>query len=287
MEERKLLDYIGFINRGNKTILIILSFFLVLIIGYIDYLTGTELSLSFFYLLPVCLIAFISSFGLVVANGAFCAVVWLIALTLGGRHYSSIFSMIWNGMMRFSIYGVVGYVVIQLKYALKNQEIISNTDYLTGVANRRMFYDRFQVEMERSKRYNHPFSLIYLDIDNFKSINDKYGHAEGDDSLALIATSLKTVIRMSDIVGRIGGDEFIILLPECDKNGAKQTVNKIREIIKSESIKNLHQEITLSLGVLSLTAPKGTQDDLINKVDDLMYQVKNQGKNGVSFSDSE
>ncbi len=153
-------------------------------------------------------------------------------------------------------------------------------DFLTGLFNRRYFDEILRWEIEFSKRYKHPLSIILFDIDDFKCINDKYGHQFGDQVLKVIAELTKKHIRSSDVPARYGGEEFIILLPETDLKGAVKVAEKLRHIIETSPIDGV--KITASFGVTELL-DGDTLDSLIERADKALYQAKRQGKNKVVY----
>ncbi|NPA52718.1 MAG: diguanylate cyclase [Aquificae bacterium] len=158
---------------------------------------------------------------------------------------------------------------------LKKQAV---KDFLTGLFNRRYFEEILKWEIELSKRYNHPLSIILLDIDNFKKVNDMYGHQVGDRVLREIADVLKKNIRSSDIAARYGGEEFVILLPETDVEGAVKVAEKLRTQI--QNLKPNGIEITASFGVTKLFGDD-TVETFIKRADTALYQAKRKGKNRV------
>jgi diguanylate cyclase (GGDEF)-like protein len=160
---------------------------------------------------------------------------------------------------------------------------LATTDSLTGVYNTRTFFDMLQKEMARSRRYNRPLSLIYLDIDNFKTVNDSYGHQTGNSVLAAVAAGLRESVRRMDIVARLGGDEFSILLPETDDAAARTTVERVREILGRKTAQKGYG-VTVSLGAVTYRTIHCTADDIVRTADDLMYRVKHSGKNGALFA---
>jgi diguanylate cyclase (GGDEF)-like protein len=157
------------------------------------------------------------------------------------------------------------------------------SDSLTGVYNARSFFDLLQREMERNRRYHHPLSLIYLDIDDFKTINDTLGHQTGNSVLAAVAGALRDSVRRMDIVARLGGDEFSVLLPETDDAAVRRTVARLLDNL-SQAVAGEGWKVTLSIGVVTYRRTDCTADDIIRKADDLMYQVKRRGKDGVLFA---
>jgi len=162
---------------------------------------------------------------------------------------------------------------------------ISITDSLTSLANRRYFMYRYEEEFKRSKRMHLKFSLIMIDVDNFKLLNDTKGHMVGDMVLREVSNILKDNVRDIDFVARYGGEEFIIILPETDKSSAVYAAERIREKISVKNIKAYDEniKITLSFGVSSFPENASSLDMLLEVADKALYQSKNQGKNKVSF----
>jgi diguanylate cyclase (GGDEF)-like protein/PAS domain S-box-containing protein len=157
---------------------------------------------------------------------------------------------------------------------------LSGADPLTGIANRRKSMEELDREVERSLRYDHPFSLLMIDLDHFKSINDRFGHSVGDSVLTRFAQKVKSLLRPTDTFGRWGGEEFIILLSETDRRGALILAERIRRTIHESS---LIQEapVTASIGVASLQGGQRSRDELINAADRALYQAKEDGRNRV------
>lgn len=166
-----------------------------------------------------------------------------------------------------------------------NLRKISITDPLTGLLNRRYFEERISEEMERSKRHGQPFSLIILDIDNFKDFNDTYGHLCGDEALKNTGQMIKRCIRIIDIAARYGGEEFSIILPTTDKEDARLIGERIRDEIEKMSFMMKGTEevarLTVSLGIASYPVDASTVEELINNADRALYKAKALGKNRV------
>jgi diguanylate cyclase (GGDEF)-like protein len=157
-----------------------------------------------------------------------------------------------------------------------------NKDSMTNLNNHQRFRELLQQETARSARYFNPLSLIFADIDNFKSINDAYGHLAGDRVIRTIAGSLKSELRDSDLVARYGGEEFAIILPETEKAGAWEVAERLR--IKIDSFRIIHEDNfihpTMSFGVASLQpGANDSIDELIQMADKALYKAKKQGKN--------
>jgi len=149
--------------------------------------------------------------------------------------------------------------------------------------NSRFFYELAQMEIDRFQRYKHPFTLTYIDLDNFKAVNDQFGHSTGDQVLRTVIGSVKKHLRRTDVVARLGGDEFVLLLPETDQEPAYVVINKIRGDLLEE-MRQQNWPITFSIGVLTCRVVPNTIDELIKMADDLMYSAKHDGKNAVKYS---
>ncbi|MFQ5823116.1 MAG: diguanylate cyclase [bacterium] len=168
----------------------------------------------------------------------------------------------------------------------KNMEHVSLTDPLTGLFNRRYFENYLQNEISRARRFNHPLSLVMLDIDYFKNYNDRLGHPTGDMLLKQLANILIKTVRCSDILARYGGEEFCVILPEISQKGALSFSERLRNVVfsypfeKREIQPNRH--ITISLGTATYPSDAHMKKELIAKADIALYQAKKNGRNQVA-----
>jgi diguanylate cyclase (GGDEF)-like protein/PAS domain S-box-containing protein len=164
-------------------------------------------------------------------------------------------------------------------------EYLSRTDVLTGLINRRALADSLVYEMDRAKRYRSELSLILCDLDNFKEINDAYGHDTGDRALQTVSATLKSILRRTDIAGRYGGDEFMLILPETSLLGAESLADKILLEIRNTDLRLQDGRIvslSMSIGVAGISGPEETVDSLVKRADDAMYRSKQGGRDRVS-----
>jgi diguanylate cyclase (GGDEF)-like protein len=179
---------------------------------------------------------------------------------------------------------IIVILLTALKRALNKERELAQKDYLTGAVNSRYFYDLLQMEINRSQRYKHPFSIAYFDVDNFKAVNDQYGHTVGDEVLRNFAILARTHLRKSDVFARLGGDEFVLLLPESDQESVQVVLSKIQGNIM-EGMQRMNMPVTFSVGVLTcIDASAVTPDEILRIVDNLMYSVKRESKNDIKFS---
>ena len=174
---------------------------------------------------------------------------------------------------------------MQLMDKLQSQ---AHQDYLTGLANRRYFMDQGEAELLRARRYAKPLSLFMIDIDHFKRINDTYGHKTGDLVLQKLSDKLREVLRAIDIIGRIGGEEFAILLPETALPQACEVAERLRDGVARTSVMReagMPVSFTISIGVASLQGQEMNLDVLLNLADQALYQAKQAGRNQVRASE--
>ena len=161
--------------------------------------------------------------------------------------------------------------------------LMAHTDPLTGINNRGHFMELLELEIERAKRYGQILSVVMLDIDHFKSVNDSRGHAAGDEALHTLCLTLQaSVLRPSDFFGRIGGEEFAVAFPETDREGAAEAAERIRRILEKTAVLHDGSEffITASFGV-SEYKTGDTLETLLNRADKAMYRAKDTGRNRV------
>lgn len=170
----------------------------------------------------------------------------------------------------------------KVAFARKEIERLAVTDHLTGIFNRRHLIDRFTEELQRARRNRNHLSFLIADIDRFKDLNDNYGHLKGDEVLKAIVRRIAKSIRGYDILGRFGGEEFIVILPETDIEDAMNLAERIRTGIKETSIDDM--AVTVSIGVATLEIEDKNIDDLIRRADKALYAAKEAGRNCVKSS---
>ena len=161
---------------------------------------------------------------------------------------------------------------------------MTTVDGLTQVFNRRYFEDAIERELSRSRRYTRPLSLVLLDIDHFKKINDTYGHLAGDAVLKEVALTVRSRTRREDVFARFGGEEFALLLPEVDSKGAAHLAEKARKLIERHTFTFDGEDITvtMSAGVATLLKKNESPNELIKRADEKLYEAKGAGRNRVA-----
>jgi len=173
--------------------------------------------------------------------------------------------------------------ITQRKRMEKELFIQASTDNLTGINNRGYLYTISEQEVQRSKRFGRELTAMMIDIDHFKQFNDTYGHATGDKVINFVVKIITDVLRQSDVVGRVGGEEFAAILPETNIEGAFLVAERIRTLIEAKNIKieNKKLKCTISIGIAQLSIKDKNFDDLIKRADQALYKAKNNGRNKV------
>ena len=255
----------------------------ILILGIIDYYTGVELSLSFFYLIPVAIAAWALGKYSGLGYSVLSATVWLVSNLLSGLIFSNMFFGVWNTLIRFGFYGVVTILLTELHSALEEERLLANTDPLTGALNRRSFNELAEKKMIHAEVNGHPYTVVYIDLDNFKPINDKQGHSIGDLVLKAVVDTIQKQIRVADIFARFGGDEFAILLADIGQDDAKRIVQRLRKVLLEKM--DMHVwDVTFSIGALTFLTMPHSVEEMVRLTDELMYEVKVDGKNAIKYS---
>lgn len=255
---------------------------LMLFIGYLDLITGYELSFSIFYVLPISL----ATWRVGSKTGHFLSVLsaltWLVVDISSGHRFSSYLIPFWNTAVRLAFFTVICTLLSQLRYHLAHEEALARKDSLTGIMNSRFFREEAARIVNLAGRNGRPFTICYMDVDNFKSVNDSRGHREGDRLLREIAAVLNRSTRSYDCVARIGGDEFAVLLVESGQDEARRYIDLLRGNLQNLAGQN-HWPISFSMGVVTFTATPESVDQAISLADQVMYRVKNSTKNDTIF----
>jgi diguanylate cyclase (GGDEF)-like protein len=250
-------------------------------LGGLDFLTGFEISFALFYIIPVFFATWKIGQTAGILISILCTITIQIANQFAGESFSSPLVPFWNSVIRLGIYLFAVYALSRLRAALDREKTLSRSDYLTQAANSRAFYETADAELSRTRRFHRPISLIYLDIDNFKTINDTFGHKVGDTLLQIVVRTIKENIRTEDLIARLGGDEFAILLPETSSSMAQNTLSRLQQVLLEEMQKNAWN-VTFSFGVVSyIQVIPLTVEEMVSAADWNMYRVKENGKNGM------
>lgn len=273
-----------FLAGRSPVQVIVFGLILLVIVAILDHLTGFELSFSIFYLLPIVLGTWYAHArtGYIFCCAA--AMLWLLVDYTSNHTYSNELIPIWNTGVRLSFFLLTAYLLTELKVRLKNEKNMAKTDGLTGIFNARAFKELSGSFIDLAARHQHGVVLGYIDVDDFKAVNDGFGHSEGDRVLKEVAKTLTQCVRTTDVVGRLGGDEFAIFLPETDYAGANVMFGRIHEEL-TKTATNGGWPIGFSIGVAVFKTVPNTIDEALKIADSLMYHVKKSGKNNLVYEE--
>ena len=274
---------IDFLEQRSKTFLIIFGLAQFAAVMLVDRATSWEIETSIFYLLPISYFAWYFSSKTGIFTAFFSIVMWFAIDLLKGPHYSTVSVPYWNALISLLTYLVVIFIVADVKAIYRRERENSRLDFLTGMINQRGFYEALRRERERASRLNTPLTLAYVDLDNFKLVNDRFDHRTGDSVLAAVGQTLRRSIRDIDLAGRLGGDEFCLLLPNTDSAGARVLLEKVKEVLLGV-MEASHWPVTFSIGAVTFLQPAQAAAEMINVADRVMYAAKTQGKNRIIYT---
>lgn len=257
-------------------------FLSIIILGWIDLATGFEYAFSVFYLVPVSIAAWYDSVKSSVATIIISGLTWLYADFSAGHYYSTPFAPFWNGCVRLGFFSIVALLLIKVRKNLAALTMMAMQDTLTSLNNVRAFNFEYQLLHKISLRKGMQFAVGMIDLDGFKAVNDQLGHSAGDDVLVKFAQVLKQSSRSSDILARMGGDEFVVILLDTDQAGAEEYSRKLREIFFNSGLKQEYG-IDFSMGIRIFNSLPKDCEDATHQADQLMYQAKALGKSQTTI----
>jgi len=260
----------------------IIVFCITLLIGIVDYLLGPEISTTILYFIPIVIAAWYGSKTMGLLTSFSAAFIWLITDIGSGREYSHIATYGWNTGMRLGIFIFITLLLVKLHRSLNAEETAADTDELTGALNARGFKERLSEEYARSTRSGAAFSLAFIDVDNFKTVNDTLGHSSGDLLLISIVKSINESLRKTDHLARLGGDEFVILFSETDDSIVVPAFTHVHKRLMDLVAEN-NWPVTFSVGIVSYDALPASPAHAIKIADEIMYGVKKSTKNNVIY----
>ena len=255
---------------------------LIYLCGWIDYLTGIELSPQVLYLIPVGIVAWCVGRGPGCLLALNTAMARLIADQLTMRGLSLEIVPLANAAGHGAVAVMFAWTLAALRVRLDREASLSRTDALTKVNNFRAFIERADHEIDRARRRGHQFAVVYLDCDNFKQVNDRFGHVTGDELLCLIADTLQNGLRRFDIVARLGGDEFALLLPEVTAEQTAMITKRVQEKL-SAAVNTYRWPVTFSVGAVTFQEAPQSVPEVLRIADEVMYCAKKSGKNQICF----
>jgi len=275
--ETVMSNHLNRLDRLGRTFNTITGVICCLLLGILDLVTPDEYVFSFAYILPISFTTWLAG------KRAGILIAIISAAFLSRNHINeSLGAAVWNNLSTLGIFLVIIFMLLSIRGLLAVESSLSRIDPLTGVVNLRAFTELVEYEMLMQQRKRTSSSFAYIDIDNFKMVNDQFGHMKGDELLKAVATCLAQSLRKTDIIARVGGDEFIVFFPGTDQEAVKMVTQKVMKELSELSLSN-HWPTTISMGVITCTSGALKIDDVISKADSLMYEVKKAGKNDVRY----
>jgi diguanylate cyclase (GGDEF)-like protein len=253
---------------------------MIVLIGFAHYATGPRIEFHAFFMLPVIVVSWYAGARAGLLLALFASVDWLLMDWLMRATSGEMLILLVNELVRLAVLVVVALLVARLRAVLKREADLARMDPLTGLPNRRLFYEEGRMAIGRTQRQACPLTVLFMDVDNFKQVNDSLGHRAGDELLLAVANTLTQSTRASDIVGRLGGDEFGLLIHEMEGVAVWPWIQRLREHLL-ERMRDNGWPVTFSIGAVTFAAPPDDFDTLVSRADSLMYEVKREGKNKV------
>ncbi len=274
----------SFLCRRSYPQIIFICLLLSALIVKTDLLSGYEISTSILFLVPIAISTWYGSHRAGIFFSLLSAALWLIMDDVIFHHpYANAFAPYWNAAVRLGGFLVAEELLNRLKIHLNIEKLLARSDDLTGLLNVRGFTEQAEKMFGVSARHNRHITLACIDLDNFRKVNEQYGQKEGDELLRVVGNKIAASLRASDVAGRMGGDEFAILLPETNEAGARSMFDTFRITMQQEMEKN-NWPVSFSIGVVSYNSPRANLDDATRFADSLLYRVKKGGKNAACFA---
>lgn len=266
------------------------------VLGWLDAISGPELGFSVFYIAPVAAAGWKVGRTAALLVAVLSAVAWFAATGVWHTGGQTMLHTGWNATQRFAIFAALGWlsaglqserkrlitVNTQLQETLEREAAAARNDALTGLFNFQGIHEQLNRELARSERTGEPFSVAFVDLDDFKMINDQHGHAAGDEVLQQVGAALRGAVRTMDIPGRLGGDEFLVLLPGTDAEAARAIGERIRSSIVEVGRRHPGSTLDASIGVVCPRRNPPSGVDLVQRADAAMYEAKRAGKGRVA-----
>jgi diguanylate cyclase (GGDEF)-like protein len=277
-------------GSGQRRSAFFIAMPLIVAVGWLDYITGPDIGFSLFYLLPIAAVAWYSGRWFGVAAAVTAAACWQVADVAWN---SSLGISLWNGFTRFAIYTMTAWLMDRvhadrlhmqslndsLEMALAREVALARTDTTTRLPNPRAFLEHLRSDLSRFAQAHCNATLLFLDLDNFKSVNDEYGHTAGDDALTRIAAGIQRQIRGADMAARMGGDEFVVLLWHADDEDTARQQSAIESVVSEVAADYPRSRLGVSIGVARIEDTTVDPEEIIRIADAAMYAMKAKRKN--------
>ncbi|HXK09925.1 MAG TPA: GGDEF domain-containing protein [Vicinamibacteria bacterium] len=272
----------AFLAGRPRWVVLIVGLAGVALVGFFDWWTGVEWAFTLLYLLPITVVTWTAGEGAGLVVAAACAASWLFTDLLTHPSYEAPLSRYWDLLVEAGVFSFVTILLASLRQHLEAERSLARRDPLTGLANRRHFLELTARELSRCRRLKEPVTAVYVDLDDFKAVNDSRGHDAGDRVLARVAATLGASVRAVDVVARLGGDEFAVLLPGTGADTAEPLVDRLRQALNAVASEG-GWPVAFSVGVVTFDSAPADVEWLLRHADRLMYEAKASGRGRVRF----
>lgn len=264
-------------NTKQKWLLTAACIVLIDLIARLHYVTGFAYEFNSLYTLPVLASAWWLGNITCVCTTVFCLADWAYTDVRLGGGQSGLLPLVCNTATRAVTIGCVIVLMKRLRRALRQEWNNSRQDQLSGLWNRRYFFELGATILTFAKRHNLPVTMAFMDLDHFKEVNDTQGHAVGDDLLRIVAAAMQAHFRSEDVLARLGGDEFAVIMPGMTAQDARIRLESLRDKIR-EAMGQRRWPVTLSIGAASFAVVAGSIEAMVRAADAIMYEAKAAGR---------
>lgn len=272
--------------RLFRAAVITIGLLATVLVGVADEITGDEVIFTLLYLGPIAFVAWWAGRRPALLVAVLSALDWLVADLLNRPAYVRPVTRYWNLVVEGGVFLVFALTVAALRSHMDNERSLARTDPLTGLANRRAFLASLGLGLESARRHGRPFTMAYVDVDGFKAVNDRLGHAGGDALLVATSATLLASLRTVDVVARLGGDEFALFLPETEAAAARALLQRLQEGLRATGGRH-GWPVTFSIGAITFDTPPAAVDEMIRSADRAMYEAKRAGKDRLNHEVAE
>lgn len=274
------LPLIDRLSRWPRARLYALFAGLTLAVGAADWLSGERYTIYVLYFPIVALGCWLLGMRAAVVLSFVSSILWIVDDIFSPPEPIPYLAKYWQALTRFAVFVVFAYVLNRLHRAMRREYQLSHYDELTGLSNRASLFEGGPRDLARCRRNREPLTAIFIDLDQFKNVNDRYGHAAGDRVLQTVANCVRSNTRDSDLAARIGGDEFVVLAAEMDFECARRFIWRMQAKLR-EAMTHGGWPVTFSIGAATYNVPPASIDEVIKTADDLMYAVKRGQKDSI------
>jgi diguanylate cyclase (GGDEF)-like protein len=267
-------------GRALRRLVLGVASLAALLIASAGTLAGPDVGFDFFCLWPIGVVTWLAGlpagFALSLGSATASLVTGLLSRPGVGEGVK-----LWNFAVELGVYASQAWLLSALHARMEREGRLARTDEVTHIANRRAFEEAADRELERARRQGRPVTLAYLDVDDFKRLNDRYGHAAGDEVLERVGEALRCGTRRIDTAARLGGDEFGLILPDTSEAAARALLERLRTAVGAAAAAGRGGPVTLSIGAVTFEAAPGSVPEMVARADAAMYAAKRAGKGWI------